>query len=265
MSLPRWRAILLATTVAGVGPAAARTGREVIAASEARHGFATWRDRTCQVRADRRGAGEERVREGTAVELSDARGEHRSLVELTAPGDVAGRLTLRIAPRAQIDQQWVWSPATRRAIRVAGGVRDESVDLPYRDLELVTRILQWTDDEAAATLTAGAALDGESCDVVMLVPKGGAADEYPYARYRLWFTTDDLRLRQVEAEGADGGPSLRVRLRRMERVQDHATPIETEVTHGAGEGHTVLRLRAVRYDTGVSADALSVTAIQQGR
>src|SRR5262249_57430787 len=72
-------------------------------------------------------------------------------------------------------------------------------DLSYRDVELLTRVLQWRDDDAAAT-AEDAALEGRPCRKVTLVPTGRT--EFPFARYVLWLGRDDLLLAREELDVA---------------------------------------------------------------
>jgi len=124
-------------------------------------------------------------------------------MEFTGPSDVTGTLFLHLSPRGDTDQQWLWTPATRRARRLADAQRDENfmgTDLSYRDLELIVRIQQWNDAESTATLLPEETLDGKACQVVELMPKN---QEFSYSKYRLWFGKDDALLEQVEVYDAD--------------------------------------------------------------
>jgi hypothetical protein len=260
-------ALALALALAAVAvPAAALTGREVIDDAQRRHGFSTWRDRTLEATMESYGPTLQRTRDATVTEQTDPRGAHRTFMEFVAPADVTGTLFLHLSPRGEKDQQWLWSPQTRRARRLADASRDESFfgsDLTYRDLELIVRIQQWNDDEATATLEPEAVLDGTPCHVVVLVPK--SREEFPYARYRLWFERDGLLLRQVEVVDAADVVVKRLRFRRYERIQNYATAQESEIADVPNGTHTLLKIRNVRYDTGVSEDVFSVSNVQRGR
>ena len=99
-----------------VGPAAATTGREVIDSAQKKNGLTTWKDRTTDMlMTSYDKASAQRVREATVTEQTDPRGEHRTFMEFTGPADVTGTLFLHLSPRGEVDQQWLWTPATRRA------------------------------------------------------------------------------------------------------------------------------------------------------
>jgi outer membrane lipoprotein-sorting protein len=244
-----------------VSPAAAITGREVVDTAQQKNGFSTWHDRKTTATMetyDRDSLA--RVREVDIVEQTESRGEHRTLMDFTSPSDVKGSRFLHLSPRGGKDQQWLWTPASRKVRRMAESQRDENffgTDLSYRDIELLVRIQQWTEDEAKATLEpAEETVDGVASYVVGLVPRN---DEFPYSRYRLWFGHDDYLLRRVEVFDEHGALYKRVQLRRFERVQNYATPMEQDVASIPHGTHTFYKLRDVRYDTGVPDDTFSVS------
>ncbi len=196
----------------GALPAFAITGREVIATAQQRHGFSTWRDRTSSATLENYDKDTlTRTRELDISEQTDPRRSQRSFTEFTAPTDVKGTLFLHLSPRGAKDEQWIWTPATRRARRLAEAKEDENFfgsDLTYRDLELLVRIQQWDDAEATATLAGEEDLDGKPCYVVELVPRN---EEFPYPRYRLWFARDDYLLWRLDVYGAGGKEVLKRR------------------------------------------------------
>ena len=198
-------------------------------------------------------------------EQTAPRGEHRTFMEFTGPTDVAGSLFLHLSPRGELDQQWLWTPTTRRARRMGDAARDENffgTDLSYRDLELLVRIQQWNDEESTATLLREEPIDGKPCHVVELMAKN---KEFPYSRYRLWFGTGDLLLWQVEIDDLEGRLFKRVRMQRYERVQDYATARESEIANVPAGTRTVITVKSVRYDSGVPDELFSVSSIQRGR
>lgn len=253
------RYVLLVVTLAS--PAAALTGREVLDTAQQKNGFATWHDRKTSATMETYDKDSlARVRDVDIFEQTQARGEHRTLMDFTAPSDVKGSRFLHLSPRGGKDQQWLWTPVTRKVRRLAEAQRDENffgTDLSYRDIELLVRIQQWTDDEAKATLEpAEETVDGAVSRIVELVPKN---DEFTYSRYRMWFGKDDYLLRKVEAFDDQGALYKRVQLRRFERVQDYATAMEQDVVTVKQGTHTLYKLHEVHYDSGVSDDLFSVS------
>ena len=257
-----WIAAALAVAVAA--PAVALTGREVMDEAQKKHGFSTWHDRVMEIVMESYTTTLQRTREATVTEQTHPRGEHRTFMEFTAPSDATGTLFLHLSPRGEKDQQWLWTPATRKARRLADAARDENfmgTDLSYRDLELIVRIQQWNDDEATATLEPDADVDGKPCHVVTLVPKN---QEFTYSRYRLWFGTADALLWQVEVFDENGKLFKRVTMGAYERVQDYATAREWQVANVQYDTRTAFKIRNVRYNGGVSDDTFTVSNIQKG-
>jgi outer membrane lipoprotein-sorting protein len=259
-------AAALALTWGAARPAMALTGREVIDTAQKRNGFSTWHDRTG-------GATMEtyekdtlaRTRDLDITEQTDPRGEHRTFIEFTGPSDVKGSRFLHLSPRGEKDQQWLWSPSTRRVRRLGDAQRDENffgTDLSYRDLELVVRIQQWNDDEAKATLASDEDVDGKPCHVVDLVPKN---KEFPYARYRLWFGTADGLLWRVDVWDLEDRLFKRVTLGRYERVGRYATAMESDVATLPYGTHTAYKMRDVHYDTDVPDSIFDVANLESGR
>ena len=112
------RLSLVAALVLACGsltPATALTGREVIDTAQKKNGFSTWRDRVLEATMESYTTTLARTREANVSEQTEPRGEHRTFMEFTAPADVTGTLFLHLSPRGEKDQQWVWTPSTRKA------------------------------------------------------------------------------------------------------------------------------------------------------
>jgi outer membrane lipoprotein-sorting protein len=257
--------LAIALVAASVVPSSALTGREVIDDAQKKNGLSTWHDRTIDVTMESYTTSLQRTRDATVTEQTDPRGEHRTFMEFLGPQDVSGTLFLHLSPRGDKDQQWLWTPAARRARRLADAQRDENfmgTDLSYRDLELIVRIQQWNDAESTATLLPEESLDGKACQVVELVPKN---DEFSYSKYRLWFGKDDALLDQVDVYDADAKVFKRMRMRDYKRIQNYATAQEAEVSNVQYDTRTKFKISNVRYDSGVPDSLFTVASIQKGR
>ena len=267
--MTRRPSVLLALTLLAccvAAPAGALTGREVIDTAQKKNGFSTWRDRVLDTTMETYAKTLERTREATVTEQTASRGEHRTFMEFTGPSDVNGTLFLHLSPRGDKDQQWIWTPVSRKARRLADASRDENffgTDLSYRDLELLVRIQQWNDEESTATLEPEEALDGKPCHLVNLVPKN--QEEFPYSRYRLWFGTEDSLLWQVEVYDLEGKLFKRVRMDRYERIQDYATAKHSEIANVQYGTHTIFTVKNIRYNSNVPDDTFAVSNVQKGR
>jgi len=248
----------------GVGHTAALTAREIIDTAQEKNGLSTWRDRTLDTTMESYTTTLQRTRDANVSEQTDPRGEHRTYMEFTGPTDVIRTRFLHLSPRGDADQQWLWSPQTRRARRLPDSARDENfmgTDLSYRDLELIVRIQQWNDRESAATLLPDETAESRKCHVVELVPKN---DEFPYSKYRLWFGAEDLLLWRVEVYDPEGRLFKRVALRNYARIENYATAHEAEIANVQAGTHTLFKVRNVAYDTNVSEDLFTLANVQRG-
>ena len=256
--------LVLAAALALAAPAAALTGREVIDNAQQKNGFSTWKDRTASAKMETFDHGNlVRTRELDISEQTDPRGEHHTFLRFTSPADVQNTRFLHLSPRGEKDQQWLWTPGTRRTRRMGDAQRDENffgTDLSYRDLELLVRIQQWNDAESTATLVGEETIDGKPTHVVELVPKN---EEFPYAKYRLWFGTDDSLLWRVDVYEGDT-VLKRVSPTRYEKVGDYQTAMEADVANLPANTRTLFTMRNVKYDGGVPDAVFSVSNLDKG-
>jgi outer membrane lipoprotein-sorting protein len=253
----------LCLVLALAAPAVALTGREVITSAQEKNGFSTWRDRTLLSHMQTfAGDAMTRDRDFEVNEQTDPRGEHRTLIRFTGPADVQGTRFLHLSPRGGSDQQWIYTPTTRRVRRLAEAQRDENffgADLSYRDLELLVRIQQWNDDESTATLDPDATVEGHTCHVVTLVPKN---EEFPlYSKFILSFGVDDALLWRVDLFDTDGKLFKRVKPRKYARVGKYATAMEAEIETVPSNTHTLLDFKDVKYDVGLPDAGFAVSVL----
>jgi outer membrane lipoprotein-sorting protein len=253
--------VLLAALVA---PAVAITGREVIDQAQQKNGFSTWKDRKGGATMDTYDHGTlTRTRDMNIIEQTDPRGEHRTFLVFTSPSDVQGTRFLHLSPRGDQDQQWLWTPQTRRTRRLGDAQRDENffgTDLSYRDLEMLVRIQQWNDDEATATLVGEETVDGHPSYVVELKPKN---DEFAYTKYKLWFGKDDLLLWRLDVYEDDQTVLKRIEPTDYQKIGNYQTAMRAKVSNVTADTRTDFKMRDVKYDTGVSDAQFSISALDK--
>ncbi|HLY38143.1 MAG TPA: outer membrane lipoprotein-sorting protein [Candidatus Binatia bacterium] len=250
--------------------ARALTGADVIAAAQARNGFAAWRERRSVVALEGFERDASRIsREARVYERSDPRGEHRTMMEFTSPTDVRGTRYLHVSPRRARQEWWMWSPASGRPRKLGGTYpglqRDEiffMTDLSYSDLVVLTRIQQWSAAEGSVTLDGDDPLDGTTCDRLVLVPARDNG-EFPCARYRLWFSRDDLLLRRAELDDPDG------RLMKTLTCGDYfatgrfMTARRCVVEHPKTHTRSVITVKEVTYEPGLADDVFSIAHMSE--
>jgi hypothetical protein len=135
------------------------------------------------------------------IETFDRRQHGRSeqeLVVFIAPAEKAGVALLGHIEAGKPAQQWLYSPASRRVRQVARDARQERFDITdftYADLDILTDMPHWTEEDARSTLQPPDTIAGVPCHVIDLEPR---LAHIPYGRVRLWLGRDDLVPRQVE-------------------------------------------------------------------
>jgi Outer membrane lipoprotein-sorting protein len=255
---------ILALVVLLATPALGLTGREVIDQAQQKNGFSTWKDRKGGASMETYDKGSlTRTREMTIIEQTDPRGEHRTFLIFTSPADVQGTRFLHLSPRGDKDQQWLWTPTTRRTRRLGDAQRDENffgTDLSYRDLEMLVRIQQWNDDEATATLVGDETVDGKPSHVVELKPRN---DEFAYTKYKLWFGKDDLLLWRLDVYEDDDTVLKRIEPSHYEKIGKYETAMQANVSNLPSDTRTFFKMRDVKYDTGVSDAQFSISALDK--
>ena len=248
----------------------ALTGREVIDQAQERNGFSTWHDRRSLVTLEGFDPDRRTTREAEIFEQNDPRGEHRTLMEYLAPGEFSGTRYLYVSPRHARQEWWMWTPATRH-VRKLGGTypgfqRDEIFfisDLSYSDLVLLVRIQQWTDAEGTARLEGEEACGTDTCDRVALVPVKDN-DEFPCARYRLWFTRDDRVLHHAELYDPHDQLMKTIRCDRYFATGRVMTARSCEIEHVRTKTRAVITVKEVVYDTGLGSDLFTVGHLSEG-
>jgi hypothetical protein len=261
------RSIVFTVALLCPGLTLALSGREVIDAAQREHHFSTWHTRSLSaLMRSYDGETLARERDIDISEQTDPQGVHKTFIAFRGPADVQGTLFLHLSPRARKDEQWLWTPQTRRSRRLAEAQQDENFfgsDLSYRDLELIVRIQQWTDAEATATLQPDEAVEGKPCQVVDLVPK--EHEEFPYRRYRLWFAVADHLLWRVDVHDDADQVLKRVVFRKYERVQDVGTATEADVLNVPGGTHTLFTMREVKYDVDLPESMFTLGFMEKGQ
>jgi hypothetical protein len=121
-----------------------------------------------------------------------------SKVEFVAPASKAGILLVGHTDVGAPVGQWMYTPGTRRVRDITGTAkldRFDVTDFTFRDLDILTDLLNWTDEDAKSTLRGVEEVDGVPCYAIEFEPH----QEYVgYPRVVLWLGKDDLVPRQVE-------------------------------------------------------------------
>jgi hypothetical protein len=267
---PLGRALMAGVLLLTFNRANAVTGREVIEEAQTRNGFSTWRDRRSVVTLEGFDDTHRVTREAEVYEKTDPRGEQRTLMEYLSPGDFKGTRYLYVSPRRTRQEWWMWTPATRR-VRKLGGTypglqRDEiffMTDLSYSDLGLLVRIQQWTDTDGTAIFEAEEACGSQTCDRVAVLPAKGN-DEFPCARYRLWFTHDDRLLQRADLYDPHDQLMKTITCAGYFVSGRFMTARSCEIEHVKTKTRALITVKEITYNTGLADDLFTVAHLSEG-
>src|SRR6185295_18293473 len=199
MLLARLLAVALSVLV-GPAPTSAATAREILDKlrtldDTTRH----WTDRSEKLSlliVDPRGG--ERRRELKLFTKRYPDDEEKALSFFLEPAEVKGTGFLQWGHKNKADDQWLYLPDLKRTRRITAELRGESfmgTDFTYQDLEILSEINHWTEDEAPSTLVREEPVAGSPSYLIELRPK---QDGMAYTRIQLWIDRDKLVARRMD-------------------------------------------------------------------
>jgi len=222
-----------------------------------------WKDREQRLAlAIRDGRGGERRRDLVMKTLRGEGGEDKTITVFLSPAEVRGTAFLQFAHRDRDAEQWLWLPALGRSRQISSGAREESfvgTDFSYRDLELLTDVIEWSEEEAASRLLATESLDGREVARIELVPR---RKDVGYRRIVILLETGDLVLRRMEMFGEEDAPRKVLRLDEVRTIGVVPTAGRLEMTKPASGTATVVEVADVRYDQGLPASLFTQGALE---
>jgi hypothetical protein len=275
------RSALLAglTLALAASAASAETAREILDRQQTLDaGPRRWADRYQRMQltvTDRGGSG--RHLEIETYDRKEPDQRQKSRVIFSAPTEKAGIELLGYPQRGQAGSQWLYAPEFRRVRQVAPSARANRFDITdftYHDLDVITDLPNWTEQDAASTLRGTESVDGVACYVIELTPH---LEHVAYPRIVLWLGTDDLVARQVEfynereqagvlgrlLGGALGGgaaatePVRRFRQRDIRTVGAIPVAYHIEIETPAEATKTTIEVVDVRFDQGLTESFFS--------
>ncbi len=210
---------------------------------------------------DRRGG--QRVRDLSMRTLRGEASDDKILAVFETPPDIRGTAFLQFQHRDADADQWLYLPALRRVRRITSSVKDESfmgTDFSYRDMELLTDVIEWRASEARATLLPGS----PSSYRISLEPLGR---DIGYERIVITLTSEDLVLRGMDfyrPEDEDGKPSKRLALEEVRTVGRVPTAHRMVMRRPAEETFTEVEISGVVYDQDLPGDLFTKRSLERG-
>ncbi len=261
-----WLMALLATLAVTAPARGEESARQILDRRKAlddttRH----WDDRHEHMRfviTDHRGG--ERVRELDVYERKYPGDEQKTVVFFLTPAEVKGTAFLAFTHKGRAADQWLYLPELKRVRQITARTRNESfvgTDLSYHDLDLLTEMVSWTEDDAASSLRAPEAIDGVGCHVIELAAR---RDDIGYKKIVLWLGTEDLVPRELEFYEEDPTPKKRLRQGDVSAVG--AIPVAHRVdaeTPAAGT-KTAITVSDVQFNQHLEDDLFTQHALERG-
>lgn len=210
------------------------------------------------------GRGIERNRELIMRTLKRPNGEDKTTTVFLVPPEVRGTAFLQFAHKDRDAEQWLWLPALGRIRQISAQSKNESfmgTDFSYRDLELLTDVFEWTEDEAPAKVVGNEQIDGKDAVLIELVPK---KKDVGYQRIRLLLERDALVLRRMEFYGTGDTPKKRLKLDGVRDVSGIPTAFSLEMLQPPLNSKTDVTVVDVKYNQSIPEDLFTTRALERG-
>jgi hypothetical protein len=191
-------------------------------------------------------------------------GEDKTVTFFLAPPEVKGTAFLQWSHPGKDNEQWLYLPELKRTRRITSQLRDQSfmgTDLSYRDLEILARIRDWTEAEAASALTGSEDVDGHACWTITLTP---TASDSGYAKFVLALDKELLVLRKLTFQDAGGTAVKTLTQGDVRNVGAIPTAYRMDMQTPAKGSHTDVVLTEVEYDTGLGDDFFTERQLERG-
>ena len=210
------------------------------------------------------GRGIERNRELIMRTLKRPNGEDKTSTVFLVPPEVRGTAFLQFAHKDRDAEQWLFLPALGRIRQIAAQSTNESfmgTDFSYRDLELLTDVFEWDEEEAPAKLVGTEQIDGREAALIELQPK---KKDVGYQRIRLLLERDALLLRRMEFYGSGDTPKKLLRLDAVRDVQGIPTAFTLEMVQPPLNSKTDVTVVDVKYNQSLPEDLFTTRALERG-
>jgi outer membrane lipoprotein-sorting protein len=225
-----------------------------------------WTDRTQSLKIqifDSRG--NVRSREMTMRTQRRGGGEDKTLSVFLSPAEVRGTSFLQFAHRDRDAEQWLFLPALQRVRQISAQAKTESfmgTDFSYRDLELLTDVLEWTEEEASSVLKGADVIEGTEVSLIELTPH---KKDVGYSRIVLALSQNDFVIRRMEFySGSTATPQKVLRMDKIEMIGAIPTPRSLEMKQTTQGSHTTIDVSDVRYNQHLRDDLFTQRTLEHG-
>jgi outer membrane lipoprotein-sorting protein len=258
-------AVLAALLVANGLAAGGETARQIL--DRRKHLEDTvqhWTNRHQRMRLVIVGRTGERIRELEMYERREAGDERKAIVFFHAPPEVKGTGFLSYTHKGRPADQWLYLPELKRTRQITARTRNESfvgTDLTYHDLDIVSEMASWTEEDAESSLAGEATIDGTPCHRIDLAPE---REDIGYRRIALWLGKEDLVPRQLELFADEDQPKKRIRQSAVRAIGPIPVPHRVDVETPAAGTRTGIDVSEVRFNETLEDDLFSQRYLERG-
>jgi len=247
-------------------PATALTARELLDRAKTlddttRH----WNDRTQHmILTIGDTGGTERKRDLLVCTKRFPADEEKTISFFSAPPEVRGTGFLQWSHRGREGEQWLYLPEFKRTRQIAARLRDEpfvGTDFTYRDLEIVSEFLRWSEADAPTKLLGDETIDGRICDTIELRPH---QDGIPYQRLVLSLDRELLTPRKLQFFDLDGTLLKTLTLSDIRDIGTIPTAQHLEMRNHKRGSRTLVDLREVTYDSHLDDELFTQRQLERG-
>jgi hypothetical protein len=206
-----------------------------------------------------RADGQRLRRKGTALRLTRGDGIADRLFVIRSPTRLDGLALLSKDVPAKPAAQWLYLPTYRRARRIAiHGAGDAYVgsDFYYADLGRVRL------EAGRHRLKGDAQVAGRTC---MVVDTTNMDRNLPYARFVSMLDRQHALPLRIDYYDENGHLTRKFSLDKITTIRGWPTPLMISVDDKKDGGRSIIKLRDVRYDVGLSPGIFTVGYLEQSK
>jgi len=204
-----------------------------------------------------------RTRELDVYEKRYPGDERKAIVFFRSPPEVKGTAFLAFNHKGKPAEQWLYLPELQRVRQITANTRNQSfvgTDLTYHDLDLLTDMISWTEDDAASRLRGEESVDGVACHAIELTPK---REDIGYAKVVLWLGTSDLVPRKIEFYEDGAEPKKRIVQSEIHTIGKIPVADLTKVESPGAGTSTEIRTGETHFDANLADDGFTQRALEQ--
>ena len=203
--------------------------------------------------------GEKRIREIKQF-TKDFGDVEKKIMFFVSPADVRNTSFMNWSydDPAKDDDQWIYLPALKKVKRISSDSKSDyfmGSDFTYDDLG------DRHPNEDTHKLLREEIVDGDTCYVVESIPK---EEEYMYSKTVTWIVKDKWIGKKKEFYDEDGDLLKILLIKKVEKIKDYWVIILSEMHNVQTDHKTVMELKNVKIDSGISDGKFTERMMKRG-